>query len=166
VLRVKNESLWFQSPVFACELKWREAFERFEPSKEIVRVNEIVQMSGQLFVAFVMVAFGGGSQALLTTLCRSRDRLSRGGAPMYNLSHSAFFQLLEKIAPSNSGIKHLVSVDDIAWGDWSHIKRLAFNYVIVPYNESAQMLHYELETAPQQRTDVFSITDNCVARSF
>jgi hypothetical protein len=43
-------------------------------------------------------------------LYRSTDRLSRRGAPVKNLAHNASFQLLEKIAPSNPGIKHLVNV--------------------------------------------------------
>jgi hypothetical protein len=35
--------------------------------------------------------------------------LSRRGAAMKNLSHSASFHSKENIAPSNSGIKHLIS---------------------------------------------------------
>src|SRR5260370_6029471 len=38
------------------------------------------------------------------------DRLSRCGAAVKNLSHSASFHLMEKIAPSKSGIKHLVAL--------------------------------------------------------
>jgi hypothetical protein len=37
----------------------------------------------------------------------STDCLSRGGAPVTTLAHSASFHSKEKIAPSNSGIKHL-----------------------------------------------------------
>ena len=40
-------------------------------------------------------------------LYRSTDRLSRGGAPMKKLAHSASFHGGEKIAPLNTGIKHL-----------------------------------------------------------
>jgi CheY-like chemotaxis protein len=40
-------------------------------------------------------------------LYRSTHRLSRAGAPVENLAHSASFHSLEKIAPSNPGIKHL-----------------------------------------------------------
>jgi len=47
-----------------------------------------------------------GSQALLTILYRSTDRLCRFGAPMKNLSNSASLQTDESIAPSNAGIKH------------------------------------------------------------
>jgi hypothetical protein len=54
------------------------------------------------------VAAGKRPQALLTILYRSTDRLSRCGAAMKNLAHSASFQPLEKIAPSSPGIKHLV----------------------------------------------------------
>src|SRR3954453_23984242 len=48
------------------------------------------------------------SQALLTMLYRSTDRLRRRGASMKNLAHSASFHSTEKIAPSKAGIKHLV----------------------------------------------------------
>ena len=41
----------------------------------------------------------------MTMLYRSTHRLSRAGAPMENLAHSASFQSLDKIAPSNPGIK-------------------------------------------------------------
>lgn len=40
-------------------------------------------------------------------LYRSTHRLCRAGATAENLVHSASLQPLEKIAPSNSGIKHL-----------------------------------------------------------
>ncbi len=40
-------------------------------------------------------------------LYRSTDRLSRCGAPVKNLAHSASFHGMENIAPSNPGIKHL-----------------------------------------------------------
>jgi len=48
------------------------------------------------------VAPGQRSQALLTMLYRSTDRLWE------NLAHSASFHSLENNAPSNPGIKHLV----------------------------------------------------------
>src|SRR5258707_12462490 len=53
------------------------------------------------------VALSQRPQALLTMLYRSTDRLSRAGAPMKNLSHSASFDSRDKDAPSKSGIKHL-----------------------------------------------------------
>ena len=53
------------------------------------------------------VALRKSPQALLTMLYRSTDRLSRGGAPMKNLAHGASFHGGEKIAPLNTGIKHL-----------------------------------------------------------
>ncbi len=53
------------------------------------------------------IALRQGSQALLTALYCSTDRLSRCGASMKNLAHSASFHAGEKIAPSNPGIKHL-----------------------------------------------------------
>jgi len=40
-------------------------------------------------------------------LYRSTDRLSRCGAPVENLAHSASFQLTMNNAPSKSGIKQL-----------------------------------------------------------
>src|SRR3954447_17363735 len=53
------------------------------------------------------VALCERSQALLTMLYRSTDRLRRRGASMKNLAHSASFHSTEKIAPSKAGIKHL-----------------------------------------------------------
>ena len=52
------------------------------------------------------VALRQRSQALLTMLYRSTDRLCRRGAPVENLAHSASLQSVEKIAPSKPGIKH------------------------------------------------------------
>jgi hypothetical protein len=49
------------------------------------------------------------SQARLTMLDRATDRLCRGGAAVESLAHSASFHAWEKTAPSNPGIKHLVS---------------------------------------------------------
>src|SRR5665213_1310386 len=46
-------------------------------------------------------------RALLTMLYRSTDCLSRAGASVEYLAHSASFHPAEKIAPSNSGTKHL-----------------------------------------------------------
>ena len=46
----------------------------------------------------------------MTMLYRSTDRRCRRGAPMVNLSHSASFHSAVKSAPSNSGIKHLDSL--------------------------------------------------------
>jgi len=43
----------------------------------------------------------------LTMLYRSTDCLSRAGASVEYLAHSASFHPAEKIAPSNSGTKHL-----------------------------------------------------------
>ena len=53
------------------------------------------------------MALGQRSQALLTMLYRSTDRLCRCGAPMKNLAHSASFESLEKNAPSKPGTKQL-----------------------------------------------------------
>src|SRR5665213_447185 len=46
-------------------------------------------------------------RALLTILYRSTDCLSRAGASVEYLAHSASFHPAEKIAPSNSGTKHI-----------------------------------------------------------
>src|SRR5215475_6614173 len=40
-------------------------------------------------------------------LYRSTDRLSRGGAPMKNLAHTASFESLDKDAPSKPRTEHL-----------------------------------------------------------
>ena len=53
------------------------------------------------------MALGQRSQALLTMLYRSTDRLCRCGAPMKNLAHSASFESLDKDAPSKARTKHL-----------------------------------------------------------
>jgi hypothetical protein len=45
----------------------------------------------------------------LTMLYRSTDRLSRRGAPVQNLAHSASFESLDKDAPSKAGTKQLVN---------------------------------------------------------
>ncbi|WP_210236015.1 MULTISPECIES: hypothetical protein, partial [unclassified Mesorhizobium] len=47
------------------------------------------------------------SQALLTILYCSTDRLCRCGAAVKNLAHSASFHSWENNAPSNAGIKQL-----------------------------------------------------------
>src|SRR3954447_12711331 len=54
------------------------------------------------------VTSGERSQALFTMLYRSTDRLSRRGAPVKNLAHSASFDSCHKNAPSRCGTKHLV----------------------------------------------------------
>src|SRR6059058_2331665 len=52
------------------------------------------------------VTSGERSQALFTMLYRSTDRLSRRGAPVKNLAHSASFDSCHKNAPSKCGTKH------------------------------------------------------------
>jgi hypothetical protein len=42
-------------------------------------------------------------------LYRSTDRLSRRGAPVKNLAHSASFDSCHKNAPSKCGTKHPIS---------------------------------------------------------
>src|SRR5947208_10304994 len=53
------------------------------------------------------VTSGERSQALFTMLYRSTDRLSRRGAPVKNLAHSASFDSCNKNAPSKCGTKQL-----------------------------------------------------------
>src|SRR5213080_4725273 len=53
------------------------------------------------------VTSGERSQALFTMLYRSTDRLSRRGAPVKNLAHSASFDSCNKNAPSKCETKHL-----------------------------------------------------------
>src|SRR3954447_6053922 len=53
------------------------------------------------------VTSGERSQALFTMLYRSTDRLSRRGAPVKNLAHSASFDSCRKNAPSKCETKHL-----------------------------------------------------------
>jgi hypothetical protein len=53
------------------------------------------------------IAFRKGSQARLTILYCSTDRLCRGGASMENLAHSASLHSGENDAPSKPGTKHL-----------------------------------------------------------
>ncbi len=50
-------------------------------------------------------------QALLTILYCPMDRRCRAGASVKYLSHSASFQMGEKIAPSISGTKQLCSAE-------------------------------------------------------
>lgn len=53
------------------------------------------------------VVLGEGSQARLTMLYRSTDRLSRCGAAVKNLAHTASLHAEENTAPSKPGIKQL-----------------------------------------------------------
>ncbi len=52
------------------------------------------------------MTLGQNPQALVTMLYRSKDCLSRAGASVKNLAHSASFHSLEKIAPPKPGTKH------------------------------------------------------------
>src|SRR3954470_10304974 len=58
------------------------------------------------------VTSGERSQALFTMLYRSTDRLSRRGAPVKNLAHSASFDSCHKNAPSKCETKHLGLIRD------------------------------------------------------
>src|SRR5665213_1238026 len=73
--------------------------------REIGRRDPLLPLGDRLRVD--PVASGQNSQALLTMLYRSTDCLSRAGASVEYLAHSASFHPAEKIAPSNSGTKHL-----------------------------------------------------------
>jgi hypothetical protein len=52
--------LWLDCPLFADALHGREAFQRLEPSSEIVGSDEIGQVAMELIVAVVMEASNGG----------------------------------------------------------------------------------------------------------
>ncbi len=58
--RVEFESFRLGSPAFTDELVGREAFERLEPSAEIVGVNEVCEMPSQLVVIVVVIALDRG----------------------------------------------------------------------------------------------------------
>src|SRR3954465_68464 len=63
------------------------------------------------------VTSGERSQALFTMLYRSTDRLSRRGAPVKNLAHSASFDSCHKNAPSKCGTKQLGrKLINLVWG--------------------------------------------------
>ena len=64
-------------------------------------------------------------------LYRSTDRLSRAGASVQYLAHSASFHSVEKIAPSKPGTKHLPAQN--ATGNWVKVTqrlpvRIAFDH--------------------------------------
>ena len=58
--RVKSESFGLDCPSLADELKGCEAPEGFEPSGEVLGVDEVAQVGSQLIVGFIEVAFDGG----------------------------------------------------------------------------------------------------------
>ena len=75
------------------------------PSRQIGDRSPTLPLGGGLLID--PEALGQRPQALLTMLYRSTDRLSRRGAPVQNLAHSASFESLDKDAPSKAGTKHL-----------------------------------------------------------
>src|SRR5580692_11133371 len=76
------------------------------PSRQIGDRSPTLPLGGGLLID--PEALGQRPQALLTMLYRSTDRLSRRGAPMQNLAHSASFESLDKDAPSKAETKHVV----------------------------------------------------------
>src|ERR1700722_15917979 len=75
------------------------------PSRQIGDRSPNLPLGGGLLID--PEALGQRPQALLTMLYRSTDRLSRRGAPVQNLAHSASFESLDKDAPSKAGTKNL-----------------------------------------------------------
>src|SRR5271165_2450279 len=75
----------------------------FRPGALIANRGPLLPLGDRLLID--AISLSEGSQALLTTLYRSTHRLCRAGAPVQNLAHSASFHSMEKIAPSNPGIK-------------------------------------------------------------
>src|ERR1700722_11184712 len=75
------------------------------PSRQIGDRSPNLPLGGGLLID--PEALGQRPQALLTMLYRSTDRLSRRGAPVQNLAHSASFESLDKDAPSKAGTKQL-----------------------------------------------------------
>ena len=76
------------------------------PGRQIGNRSPLLPLGDRLLVH--PIPLRQRSQALLTMLYRSTDCLSRGGAPVKNLSHSASLQAGDNNAPSKSGIKHLM----------------------------------------------------------
>src|SRR5271168_1622185 len=75
------------------------------PGRQIGHRGPILPLGDRLLVD--PMTLGQHPQALLTMLYRSTDCLSRAGASVKNLAHSASFHSSEKIAPSKPGTKHL-----------------------------------------------------------
>src|SRR6202051_5080863 len=75
------------------------------PGRQVGHRGPLPPLSDGLLVD--AVALGQRSQARLTILYCSTDRLCRCGAAVKNLAHSASFHSMENSAPSNAGTKHL-----------------------------------------------------------
>jgi hypothetical protein len=58
--RIEFESFWLRSPALADVFVRRKAFERLQPSREIVCFDEVVEMLSKLLVAFIIEALDGG----------------------------------------------------------------------------------------------------------
>src|SRR5438128_3241650 len=76
------------------------------------------------------VTSGERSQALFTMLYRSTDRLSRRGAPVKNLAHSASFDSCHKNAPSKCGTKQLGSPERADRDCWPSILEVRARVVL------------------------------------
>src|SRR5271156_4704658 len=85
------------------------------PSRQIGDRSPTLPLGGGLLID--PEALGQRPQALLTMLYRSTDRLSRRGAPVQNLAHSASFESLDKDAPSKAGTKQLAPNSKPFWQD-------------------------------------------------
>ena len=59
--RIEDESLWLRSPALADVFVGREAFQRLEPTSEVVGCDEVGEMLSELLVALVVEALDSGS---------------------------------------------------------------------------------------------------------
>jgi hypothetical protein len=97
------ESFGLDCPLLADELVGGEAFEGFEPSGEIVGVEEVGEVAAQLVTVLVMVAFDG---RLLDCPVHSLDLavrpgMVRLGQPMFDFLLST--SLVEHMHPQAGG---------------------------------------------------------------
>ena len=74
MVQIELESFRLGSPAFADELIRREAFERLEPSRIIVGVDDVTEVSAQLIMTVIVAAlhrgvFDGPVHSLHLTIC-------------------------------------------------------------------------------------------------
>ena len=57
--RVEGEALWLRGPCLTDEFVWREACEGLQAAAEVVGVDKVVEMLGELLMAVIMKALDG-----------------------------------------------------------------------------------------------------------
>ena len=57
---IEFESFWFNCPVFADLLAWRETFECLETACVVVGIDEVGEVRSELSVAVIVIALDGG----------------------------------------------------------------------------------------------------------